>query len=162
MTNPIHTLLWWAGVAVLAVAGLAYASTQEWPAAPAVQIVNETVDSISVDVRWWGGAAGIDGPHLRNVRSGDSVVLRAPLVDEVCLRVVRHASGTVLSGLVELRDGDTVRVTVRPASDGSPNPTVEGPCPSQLGDHRVRVAHGRYFRPGEPDRLRRERLIRWW
>lgn len=132
------------------------------PEPVAVRVVNTGPVPVLVDARWWGGNIGIDGPVAMWVGPESATVLtRADGRKDICVRVVDRGSGRIVAWLVPPagRDADTLDVEVAGAgADGVAS--MHRACPSHLQEHRVRVAAGRYFDPGDPASIRRERMIR--
>ena len=135
----------------------------QWPAPIVLELRNEGPDSVLVDARWLDLSSGIDGPLVRVLPARQSTTLLRWRRDDICVRVIDPATGRVASGLLTLAavdDGDTLRVSVRGSTGAPPLPQLPDSCPPDLADHRVRVAPGRYFDPGNPEQIRREPLIR--
>lgn len=134
-----------------------------WPPLQVVRVVNPGPDSVLVDARWWGGATGVDGPIARMLPPDSATtIVRASGDSQICLRVVNPRSHRVSSGLIPdlTRDGDTLVVMAAQPLTEAPGPQFTDPCPAMLGENRFRLAMGRYFHPQDPERIRRERILR--
>lgn len=128
----------------------------------AILVLNSGPEPVLIDARWWGGPTGLDGSIAALVEpESTAVMFRAGSRSDICVRVIEPRSGRVRAGLVtgDSQNGDTVQVTVGGTHGGSPHLQLTDPCPPRLENDRVRVALGRYFEPGAPDRIRRERVI---
>jgi hypothetical protein len=128
----------------------------------AVLVRNEASDTVLVDARWWAGPVGLAGPVAVRLRPrAETLILHPGYPREVCIRVIDPHTGRVGSGLVasDVAD-DTVRVVVHQSSLEPPVAVFAAPCPPWLGDDRVWIGLDRYLDLHDPQRIRRDRLIR--
>lgn len=161
-----------AGRALLVLAAVAVAAfivSSRWvPDPSAIVVMNEGDSAVLVDLRSWGGVSGVGGPLARVIEPESSAVLYRPVgKGEVCLRVFEPASRQIATGLLPAAagsrgggGGDTVYLIAQNRERQQLRPLLPDPCPRHLAAHRVRIAPGRYFDPGMPNEIRRERLIR--
>jgi hypothetical protein len=134
-----------------------------WPEPLVLRVTNETNGPVLVDTRMWDGSLGGAGPIAETLAAGGTATLRHWTTSAPCVRVVDPASGRVGAGLVAgaTQPGDTVSVRVlRPTGGGPPGPNLSRPCPTELAEDRIRIGLGRYFDPGNPARILRERILR--
>jgi len=135
----------------------------DWPAPVVILVHNPGPDSVLVDTRWWGGPVGVDGPVARVVAAGSTLrVARGTPNTEICVRVIDTRSREVSARVLPepANAGDSMFVSVIQQSHDAPRPDLTGPCSPRLETDRVLVDLGRFFDPREPDRIRRERIIR--
>lgn len=150
---------------ILALAWLLFALPRNRPPEPiTIVVLNSSTDPVLVDARWWAGHLGVDGPIVRSLEpDSTAVVHRADARrKDICVRVIDPSSHRVSGQLVTdiVGAGDTIQIVVAGPFHDAPRYPAADSCPRSLQDDRVRVAIGRYFDPTEPDRIRRERLIR--
>lgn len=133
----------------------------EWPGSADIEVVNAGNEPMLVDARWWGGPARVVGPFARLLEPDSAMVIRPGGRGDLCIRAIEPGSGRIARVLVPARDrNDVLRVDIPSAPAGPPGPELPVVCPGFLEDDRVRVGWGRYLQPGNPPRVRRERIIR--
>lgn len=151
----------WALV-VLAVAIIVmalWADGDPFPEASRIHLESALEEPVLVDVRFVIRHGEVEGPIARTLEPDSNFGFHVPGGREACLRIIDPGSGRVTA--LHLPGGAGTRMTLRLHRAALESQVADsGRCTAELRGHRVRIAHGRYFDPERPDRIRRERLLR--